>query len=248
MSVEVTENDGVIEIRLARPEKKNAITGAMYDTMTETLAQAARQARVVLFTAVGDSFCAGNALHDFLPFAGDFADAPAGRFIHALADHAHPLVAAIQGLAVGIGTTMLLHCDLVYAAPDSRLLTPFVDLGLVPEAGSSLLLPARIGLQRAAAMLLLGEPLAADAALNAGLLNEIVPRAHLQSHARARAASLAAKPPAALAAARALLRGDRATLADHMAREQRAFAAALRSDEARAALGAFFARRAEPAT
>ena len=246
MSIEVTDTGGVTEIRLARPDKKNAITGAMYDAMTDALARAAREARVVLFTADGDSFCAGNDLRDFLAFDGDLDDAPPGRFTRALAAHPHPLVAAIQGLAVGIGTTMLLHCDLVYAAPDARLLTPFVDIGLVPEAGSSLLLPARIGPQRAAAMLLLCEPLAADAALAAGLLNEIVPRAELHAHAHARAAALAAKPPRALAAARALSRGDQATLAAHMRREQEVFAAALRADEARTALAAFFERRGEP--
>jgi len=166
--IAIIEEQGVMEIHIDRPDKKNALTGAMYRTMTAALADASMRADIgaVLIAGRGDAFCAGNDLQDFL--AGPEGGAAAFAFIRAIATFDKPLVAAVQGLAVGVGTTMLFHCDLIYAAPDARFVMPFVNLGLVPEAGSSLLAPAILGHARAAAMLLLGEPMDADSAARAG--------------------------------------------------------------------------------
>ena len=186
---------GVIEIHIDRPDKKNALTAPMYHAMTAALADASARAdiAVVLFTANGDAFCAGNDLKDFM--AGPEGGAAAFAFIRAIAAFDKPIVAAVQGLAVGVGTTMLLHCDLIYAAPDARFIMPFVNLGLVPEAGSSLLAPAPLGHAKAAAMLMLGEPMDAEAADRAGLVTAVVPADGLLAHARAQARILVAKPP-----------------------------------------------------
>lgn len=237
------EDEGVVEIHIDRPEKKNALTAAMYRTMTAALADAAARPDVaaVLFAGKGDAFCAGNDLQDFLsgPEGGEAAFA----FIRAIATFEKPLVAAVQGLAVGVGTTMLFHCDLVYAAPDARFVMPFVNLGLVPEAGSSLLAPAILGPAKAAAMLLLGEPLDAEGAERAGLLTGIVPADGLLDHARAKAAALMTKPPAALAETRRLMRGDRSLIEARIAEEAEAFMRAMQSAEAREAFTAFFEKR-----
>jgi enoyl-CoA hydratase/carnithine racemase len=240
----IHEAGGVLELRFNRPDKKNAILGAMYDTLTAALLDAAARpdVRAVLIGAEGDAFTAGNDIRDFLAMQGGLGDAPPARFIRAIATFAKPLVAAVQGPAVGVGTTLLLHCDLVYASPAATFSAPFVDLGLVPEAGSSLLLPARMGYARAAALLLLGEAMDATAALSAGLLTGIVPAEELQDHARAKARKLAAKPAAALAASRALMRGDPAALHARMREEEAAFTRALASPEARAAFAAFLNR------
>ncbi len=240
----IHEAGGVLELRFNRPDKKNAILGAMYDTLTAALLDAAARpaVRAVLIGAEGDAFTAGNDIRDFLAMQGGLGDAPPARFIHAVATFAKPLVAAVQGPAVGVGTTLLLHCDLVYASPAATFSAPFVDLGLVPEAGSSLLLPARMGHARAAALLLLGESMDATAALSAGLLTGIVPAEELQDYARAKARKLAAKPAAALAASRALMRGDPAALHARMREEEAAFTRALASPEARAAFAAFLDR------
>jgi enoyl-CoA hydratase/carnithine racemase len=242
----IDEADGVLELRFNRPEKKNAITGAMYDALTAALedAGARRAVRAVLIAAEGDTFTAGNDIKDFLAMQGGLASTPAGRFIHAIATFEKPLVAAVNGPAIGVGTTMLLHCDLVYASPEASLSVPFVDLGLVPEAGSSLLLPARVGFARAASLLLLGEPMDAEAARTAGLVNAVVPAAALRDHARAEARKLAAKPPQALAATRALMRGEPSPLHAQMRLESAAFSKALQGAEAREAFTAFLERRA----
>ncbi len=241
----IDEADGVLELRFNRPEKKNAITGAMYDTLTAALRDAgARPAvRAVLIAAEGDMFTAGNDIKDFLAMSGGLAGAPPARFIHAIATFGKPLVAAVNGPAIGVGATLLLHCDLVYASPGASLSVPFVDLGLVPEAGSSMLLPSRVGFARAAALLLLGEPMDAEAAHGAGLVNAIVPAAELRGHARAKAQRLAAKPPAALAATRALMRGEPGALQAQMQLESAAFSKALQGAEAREAFNAFLERR-----
>ncbi|USI71651.1 enoyl-CoA hydratase-related protein [Sphingomonas morindae] len=233
---------GVLELRLARPEKKNALTGAMYRHLCDGLREAAAdpQVAVVLIRAEGEDFCAGNDIGDFLQ--ADGAQAALG-FVRALALFDKPLVAAVQGRAVGIGTTMLLHCDLIYAAPDARFSTPFVTLGLVPEAAASLLLPARIGATRASAMLLLGEPLAAEAAAGAGLVSALVPGDALAETARAKAAALAALPRAAVVESRRLMRGDRAAIEARIEEEARCFRAALSGPDAREAFAAFIEKR-----
>lgn len=241
----IHEADGVLELRFNRPEKKNAILGAMYDTLTAALRDAAARPaiRAVLIGAEGDAFTAGNDIKDFLAMAGGLQDAPPAGFINAIATFGKPLVAAVQGAAVGVGTTLLLHCDLVYASPAATFSVPFVDLGLVPEAGSSLLLPQRMGQARAAALLLLGEAMDASAALVAGLVTAVVPAEDLHAHALAKARKLAAKPAAALAATRALMRGDLAALHARMRQEEAAFSQALASADAREAFAAFLERR-----
>lgn len=241
----IHEADGVLELCFNRPEKKNAITGAMYGALTAALGDAAGRPaiRAVLIAGEGDIFTAGNDIKDFLAMPGGLDGAPPGQFIRAVATIEKPLVAAVHGPAIGIGTTLLLHCDLVYASPEASLSVPFVDLGLVPEAGSSLLLPSRVGFARAAAMLLLGEPMDAEAARAAGLVTAIVPVADLRTHARAKARTLAAKPPAALAATRALMRGEPGALLARMELEAAAFSQALQGAEAREAFTAFLERR-----
>jgi enoyl-CoA hydratase/carnithine racemase len=235
---------GVIEIHIDRPDKKNALTVPMYHAMTAALADASARAdiAVVLFTANGDAFCAGNDLKDFM--AGPEGGAAAFAFIRAIAAFDKPIVAAVQGLAVGVGTTMLFHCDLIYAAPDARFIMPFVNLGLVPEAGSSLLAPATLGHAKAAAMLMLGEPMDAEAADRAGLVTAVVPADGLLAHARAKARILVAKPPQALATTRRLMKGDPAALTARIEEEAGLFRDTLRSAEAQEAFAAFFEKRA----
>ena len=185
-------------------------------------------------------FTAGNDIGDFLAVAlhetGDF---PAWRFVNTVAEFEKPLIAAVDGLAIGVGTTLCLHCDLVYAAPTARFQTPFVNLGLVPEAGSSLLAPQRFGRAKASEFLLLAEPFGADEALRLGLVNAVLPESELLPHAMSKAAALAAKPRAALLATRRLMRGDPEALKAQMAAEMHAFSAAIKSPEAHAAFQAF---------
>lgn len=242
--IAVIEQAGVLEIHIDRPDKKNALTAAMYRAMTAALADASARADIgaVLFAGRGDAFCAGNDLKDFL--AGPEGGAAAFAFIRAIAAFDKPLVAAVQGLAVGVGTTMLFHCDLIYAAPDARFVMPFVNLGIVPEAGSSLLAPALMGHAKAAAMLMLGEPMDAQGADRAGLVTAIVPADQLLDHARARAAALMAKPPQALAVTRRLMKGDPAMLTARIDEEARLFRESLTSPEAQEAFTAFFEKRA----
>src|SRR5712675_65934 len=196
VKVEIT--GGVMTLTLQRPEKKNALTGAMYDALSDALVQAEADTsvRVILFQGDGDSFTAGNDLADFASQAkGESSvDSPAHRFIDTISKVGKPLVAAVQGNAVGVGTTMLLHCDLVYLADNARLITPFVNLALVPEAASSWLLPARIGHARAYAMFALGEPLDAASAAACGLANAVVPAADLRKKAMDAAIALTKRP------------------------------------------------------
>ncbi|APL96174.1 enoyl-CoA hydratase [Sphingobium sp. TA15] len=242
--IAIVENQGVIEIHIDRPDKKNALTADMYRAMTAALADASARDEIgaVLFAGKGDAFCAGNDLNDFMsgPQGGEAAFA----FIRAIANFGKPAVAAVQGLAVGVGTTMLFHCDLVYAAPDARFTMPFVNLGIVPEAGSSLLAPATMGYAKAASMLLLGEPMDAQTADHAGFVTAIVPADALLDHARKKAALLMTKPPGALAATRRLMKGDPAVLNQRIEEEARLFRETLASDEAREAFAAFFEKRA----
>ncbi len=245
--IEVGREGAVMWAAFARPQKKNAITGAMYDALIEAFEAAERDASVSAFVLSGKGgvFTAGNDLGDFVALAtgaaaaNDGKDFPAGRFTRKLAEFEKPLIAAVDGLAVGIGTTLLFHCDLVYATPESRFQMPFVNLGLVPEAGSSLLAPQRFGRARAAEFLLLAEPFDAKEAHALGLVNALVPQADLIGHAMGKAAALAAKPRAALLATRRLMRGDAETLKARMADETQAFSAALASSEAHAAFRAF---------
>src|SRR5258708_1871046 len=201
---------GVMTLTLQRPEKKNALTGAMYNALSDGLERAETDpaVKVVLFQGDGDSFTAGNDLADFSAqsAAGDPGASPAFRFIGNLGKATKPLIAAVQGNAVGVGTTMLLHCDLVYLAENARLITPFVNLALVPEAASSWLLPARIGHARAYAMFALGEPMDAATAFACGLANAVVPVDEVRSKAMAAAVTLTKRPTGSLSHTKALMR------------------------------------------
>jgi enoyl-CoA hydratase/carnithine racemase len=240
--IEVSREGAVLSAAFARPQKKNAITGAMYEKLIEAFEEAERDPEVgaLVLSGKGGVFTAGNDLNDFLAVAmhetGEF---PAWRFVQKLAEFEKPLVAAVDGLAIGVGTTLCFHCDLVYATPQARFQTPFVNLGLVPEAGSSLLAPQRFGRAKAAELLMLAEPFAAQDALRLGLVNALLPQDRLLPHAMEKAAALAAKPRAALLATRRLMRGDGEAVKARMAEETHAFSAALKSPEAHAAFQAF---------
>jgi len=236
--------DGVAVIAITRPDKKNALTGSMYDAMSAVLSLSANEAAIgaVMITGSSGVFTAGNDINDFLAHKGDVTASPGLRFIKALARFEKPLVAAVDGAAIGIGTTMLLHCDLVYASPSASFKVPFVDLGLTPEGGSSVLLPRRCGMGRACELLLLGDEISAERGERFGLVNAIVPAQDLYEHAIAKARALARKPQKALAATRKMLRGDPNELAVIMEKEGREFAARLTMPEARAAFLAFTQR------
>jgi enoyl-CoA hydratase/carnithine racemase len=237
--------NGVRLVTIARPEKKNALTGAMYDALRVALeeADASSSIRAVVFAGQPGMFSAGNDLTDFLAQSrGGFSETPALRFIRQLARTETPMVAAVDGIAVGIGATLTLHCDLVYASPVARLRMPFVELGLVPEAASSYLLPLRVGRLKATEILLLSEMLDADAAFALGLVNAVIPADMLVEHALSQAGRLAALPPGALAASRRLIRGDRERVEAALEEEAKAFDAQLQSRESQDRLNAFLSR------
>ncbi|MCP8897170.1 crotonase/enoyl-CoA hydratase family protein [Shinella daejeonensis] len=237
---------GVQVIRLDRPEKKNAITRAMYAAMTGALTAGDddEAVRATVFLGMEGCFSAGNDLADFMAAAEDgVMGAEVLAFLHALAAHRKPLLSGVDGLAIGIGTTIHLHCDLTYASDRAVFRTPFVDLGLVPEAASSLLAPRVMGHQRAFALLAAGETFSAAAAREAGLIYAVVAPDMLEEATLAAAAGLAARPAAALAIARDLLRDERQAVADRIDLEAAHFARQLQSPEARAALAAFLDRR-----
>ena len=241
------ERIGAIQIlRLNRPEKKNALTRAMYASLTQALrdGDADDSVRVHLFLGVPGAFSAGNDLGDFLTMAsGQSGGEEVWAFLLALAGAAKPVVSGVDGIAVGIGTTLNLHCDVTVASPRTVFHTPFTDLGLVPEAASSLLLPRIIGPQRAFAMLALGEKMSAQEALQAGLVKAIVEPDRIEAEAIAAAQAIAAKPREALRIARDLIRGPREAVMARIGEEAEHFRAQLNSPEAKAALTAFLERR-----
>lgn len=238
--------DGVLTLTLARADKKNAITDAMYGALADALGAAEHDntVRVVLLRAEGDMFSAGNDIGEFAAVAmsGAGAERNVIRFLHALARATRPLVAAVQGRAVGIGTTMLLHCDFVLLADNAQLSTPFVNLALVPEAASSLLMPARLGHVRAFEMFALGDAVSAQSALAWGLANRVVPLDKLGDEAQAVAQRLARQPLGALVETKRLMR-DAELLTRQMDAESASFAQRLRSPEAHEAFRAFVDRR-----
>jgi enoyl-CoA hydratase/carnithine racemase len=245
--IQVSAESGIVSIRMARPEKKNALNAAMYEALCRALEESDRagDARVRVILGQPGIFTAGNDIADFLEAGqrrGEELSA-AMRFLRAAIYSEKPIVAAVDGLAVGVGATLLLHCDLAYASPEALLVTPFTDLGLVPEAGSSLVAPERMGYPRAFAFLVAGEPLTAEAACAAGLINAVVPRETLEAHAFAAAARLAAKPQEALRLSRRLVRGDPDRIWNRVEEERRLFAERLVSDEARQAFQAFLEKR-----
>ena len=237
---------GVLTMTLNRVDKKNAITAAMYATMADTLVQAQEDAavRVVLIQGHATVFSAGNDIGDFLNNPPGGEDSPVFRFMRAISGFTKPVVAAVCGPAVGIGTTMLLHCDLVYAGDNAAFATPFVNLGLCPELASSLLLPQMLGYHRAAEALLLGEPFMAEAALEVGLVNRIVPPTEANAVAQAQARKLAAKPLSALLETKRLMKKGQASLvAQQIGDEAQSFGRMLREPAAREAFGAFMEKR-----
>lgn len=245
--IEITRGRGVQTIRLNRAAKKNALTGAMYAAMSDAIEAGDGDADIAAHVIVGSGgvFSSGNDINDFLATAqGGAVPTHVLRFIRLLPRIAKPVVGAVDGPAVGIGTTLLFHCDLVYATPGAVFATPFLDLGLVPEAASSLLMPQRMGYARAFEMLALGTPFPASRMVEAGLINAVVPAADLEAKATEAAEALAAKPPEALAAARRLMRGDPAAILARTDEEAVTFAKRLTSPEAREAFQAFLEKRA----
>jgi enoyl-CoA hydratase/carnithine racemase len=244
--IEVTIASGVQTLRLMRPQKKNALTREMYSALATALksGEEARNVRAHVILGSGGSFSAGNDLADFMSREGEGTiDGPVIAFLTGVLDAKKPLVAGVDGPAVGIGTTLLLHCDLVYASPAATFKTPFLDLGLVPEAASSLLLPMRMGHARAFDMLCLGTVFDARRAEAAGLVNAIVPAPELDEHTIGAARRLAQKPATALALSRKLLRGSNELVRVRMQEEFRQFKERLTSPEAQEAFRAFFEKR-----
>jgi len=247
MSDIVTERSGnVLSIQLNRPAKKNAMTSSMYITMADLLNGAAEddQIRVVLWHGVGSSFSAGNDIEDFMKNPPAPGESPQAQLIHALINFEKPLVAAVQGAAIGGGTTMLAHCDFVYAGESAKFQLPFVNLALVPEFGSSYLLPLRFGYIRAAELILLGGPFGATRAAELGLVTQVVPDQSVLAAATETARTLAKKPAAALQASKRLMKHAlREQLEQAVKLENEVFAERVRSDDAKQAFTAFLGSR-----
>lgn len=242
----VTDDEAVRVVRMNRPEKKNALTAAMYDAMAEAIETTAGSAiRAVLILGVPGAFCAGNDLQDFLKVAmgGEGLGNSVIRFLYALARAERPLVAGVQGVAVGIGTTMCLHCDHVVAATDARFSTPFVSLGLVPEAASSLLAPRLMGQRRAFSLLVMGQPLDGAEAKACGLANAAVAAEEVEAEAMKAARAIAGLPAEAVAASRKLMKGAPGEIVARIDEEAAEFRLRLKSPEARKAFEAFLARK-----
>lgn len=250
MSIRTGVSEGVATIEIARPEKKNALTIAMYQAMAEALdaAQADAAVRAVLITGQPGIFSSGNDIEDFMrrgPGEGTAnPDSPVFRFMRALTGIDKPVIAAVTGAAVGIGTTMLLHCDLVYVSDEARLAMPFVSLGLVPEFASSLIVPRLMGQVRAAEKLLLGDPFSPQDAVEAGIANAVLPAGEVVNHAHRVAERFNALPPGAVRETKKLLRRASAEeVLKTIAVEGELFAQRLRSPEAMEAFQAFFQKR-----
>ena len=244
--IKIESKDNILSLTLARPDKKNALTNVMYGALADALlaAETDPAARVIVIRGEGDMFTAGNDVGEFAAIAtGAFkGERHVARFIQAIARTTRPLVAAVQGRAVGIGTTMLLHCDFVVLAEDAQLSTPFVNLALVPEAASTLLMPLRIGYARAYEMFAFGETVDASTALRLGIANRVVPLDRLHAEAAAIAQRLAKLPAGSLAATKRLMRNPE-VLTAQIAAESECFAERLTTAEAREAFTAFAERR-----
>lgn len=246
MTIKTATLNGVLTIEIARPEKKNALTIAMYQAMADALNAAAedKAVRAVLITGQPGVFTSGNDIEDFMQRPPAGADSPVFLFMKALLDCPKPVVAAVTGAAVGIGTTMLLHCDFVYVSDEARLAMPFVTLGLVPEYASSLVVPALVGNPRASEMLLLGDPFTGEQAVEANIANAVLPAGEVVNHARRVAERFNALPPGAVADSKRLMRAPRReAVMKVMAEEGAIFGARLRSPEAMEAFQAFFQKR-----
>ena len=237
---------GITTLTFNRPDKKNSITAAMYGALADAIAAAAADpaVRVVVFQGNETTFSAGNDIGDFLNNPPATEDSPVFRFLRGIAQFPKPLLAAVCGPAVGIGTTLLFHCDLVYAGDNAAFSMPFVNLGLCPEAASSLLVPQMLGYHRAAEALLLGEPFMAEAALEVGLVNRVVPPTECNAYAQAQARKLAAKPLSSLIETKRLMKGGQtAKVLEVIAEEGVSFGRMLREPAAREAFSAFMEKR-----
>ena len=250
MSIKTAVLNGVATVEIARPEKKNALTVAMYQAMTEALvaAKADSAVRAVLITGQPGVFTSGNDIEDFMtrvPGQGsETMDSPVFEFMRALIECDKPVVAAVTGAAIGIGTTMLLHCDFVYVSDEARLAMPFVALGLVPEFASSLVVPQLMGHRRAADKLLLGDPFTPEQAVDCGIASAVLPAAEVVNHARRVAERFNALPPGAVREAKQLMRGPQTeALLKTIRVEAEIFGRRLRSPEAVEAFQAFFQKR-----
>ena len=244
--IRIHDEGTVLRLQISRPEKKNALTLKMYSALAEAIRDAERQkkVRVILLHGTADCFTSGNDLKDFLESPPEGEDSPVMQFLSALSQAEKPVVAVVHGLAIGIGTTMLLHCDLVYAASDARFQLPFVNLGLCPEAASSYILPQLMGRQRAAELILLGEAFSAEKALALGIVNQTFAAEELLERGLEQARKLAALPPSAVRLSKALLvKGDALAVQQTMAVETPLFMERLESPEAKEAFAAFFERR-----
>jgi len=246
MAIKTATINGVATIEIARPEKKNAITGAMYTALADAF-DAAREdnaVRAILLTGQPGIFTSGNDIEDFVQRPASLEQAPSFAFMKALMGCDKPVVAAVTGAAIGIGTTMLLHCDFVYVSDEARLAMPFVGLGVVPEFGSSLIVPQLLGNARAAEKLLLGDPFTAAEAVECGIANAVLPAAEVVKHARRVAERFNALPPGAVRETKRLLRRNRsAALLETIAAEGQVFGQRLQSPEAKEAFSAFFEKR-----
>src|SRR6202048_2866625 len=243
----ITKRAGsVLRVKLNRPTKKNAMTSSMYVTLANVFNDASKdeRIRVVLWHGAGDSFCAGNDIEDFLKNPPGPGESPQARLMHALLDFDKPLVAAVQGVAIGGGTTMLTHCDFVYAGGSAKFQMPFINLAVVPEFGSSCSVPARIGQIRAAELILLGLPFDAKRAADLGLVTQVVSDQNLLATATETARKLAAKPAGALQASKKLMKQPfRERITAAMQPENEEFSAQVRSEDAKEALAAFLQKR-----
>jgi len=243
--IQVDQQATIRVIKINRAEKKNALTVAMYDAITDALVEGDNdpQTRAIILTTAGDDFTSGNDLMDFMAHPDlDESQGPA-RFIYQLAQQKKPLIAAVEGLAVGVGATLLLHCDFVYMGQSSRLIFPFINLALVPEAGSSLLLPRLIGHQKAAEMLMLGEPVPAQTADQLGMVTQLCEDGAALEAALSVAEKLSAKAPEALLKTKALMTNGNQELRSQMDQELLAFRARLQSPELSEAIQAFMQKR-----
>jgi enoyl-CoA hydratase/carnithine racemase len=240
-NIKTSLKDGILTIHMDRPDKKNAMTTDMYSSMAKAISDAETDpdTRVIMIKGSKNSFCAGNDLGDFLNNPPTSNNSPVFKFLKTIAEAKLPLVAAVDGVAVGVGVTMLLHCDFVYMTKNSTLSLPFVNLGLVPEAGSSMLLPQLAGHQRASELLMLGEPFSPDVALDIGLVNEICTPDMLEKKALETAKKLREKPRDALIQTKALMRRDFETVTKRIDEEGKIFKKCLTSADAKEALTAF---------
>ena len=248
MDILTSKQNGILVIEFNRPEKKNSITAAMYQMIADALkdAQSDVAVRVILFSGKPEIFTAGNDLEDFMNSSsqGELADRPVAQFMLQLTQATKPVIAAVAGAAIGIGTTMLLHCDLVYAADNAKFSMPFAKLGLCPEFASSMLLPQIAGYQRAAEKLFFGESFSAHEAFEMGLVNKVLPPDELMTFAKAQAAKLTLLPPSSLRTTKSLMKsGQTDTIMAKMWEENKHFGAMLLAPEAKEAFKAFFEKR-----